>query len=90
MRANLWRDSPAEGWLSMDRYANELYDALTALQEPGFSVCMPDPPQSPRRSRHLARLLDYPRWVRSQPPGDIEHILDYSYGHLTRSLSGWV
>jgi glycosyltransferase involved in cell wall biosynthesis len=87
MRVTLFRDHPAEGWRSMDRHADELGAALEATAPPSWRIAMPMPPDPGAGVyRRLAtRMLRYPRWARSHQ-GDVNHILDHSYGHLLFAL----
>lgn len=87
MRVTLFRDHPAEGWPSMDRYADSLLGALQELVRPGWNLRMPMPPAPlpGTYGRLLTRLLRYPLWARGQQ-GALNHIVDHSYGHLLFTL----
>jgi len=87
MRVTLYRDHPAEGWPSMDRYAESLSAALERLATPGwaFKMPMPPPPWPGRYGQVLRRSLGYRAWAR-QEQGDVNHIIDHSYGHLLPTL----
>ncbi len=82
----LFRDSPAEVWRSMDRYADNLAVALRRLV-PGWDVHMPDPPAAPGipYGQLIIRTLFYPLWARRHKR-PLNHILDHSYGHLLFTL----
>ena len=83
---SIFRDSPAEGWLSMDRYARELTAALRRSGDcPDLVDLEPPPPLSGGRGLLLSRMVHYPLWARKQG-GDVNHILDHSYGHLLYTL----
>jgi glycosyltransferase involved in cell wall biosynthesis len=79
----LFKDLPGENWPSMDRYAESLAAELPNVVPDGWNVKMPLPPDRLRAPRRLlaARLFSYPLWARAQQ-GDINHIVDHSYGHL--------
>jgi glycosyltransferase involved in cell wall biosynthesis len=87
MRVTLFRDHPAEGWRSMDRYAEALRAALASEAPPSWQIEMPTPPDPGQGVyRRLAtRMLRYPSWARSSQ-GDVNHVLDHSYGHLLGAL----
>lgn len=87
MQVTLYRDHPAEGWPSMDRYAESLSAALQQLATPGweFKMPMPPPPWPGRYGQILRRSLGYRAWVR-QEQGNVNHIIDHSYGHLLLTL----
>lgn len=83
----LFRDHPAENWPSMKRYADELEDALRRLAPSRLvirSFVPPDPWLIPR-GLLLRRMLTYPLWSRRHQ-GDLNHVLDHSYGHLLFGL----
>jgi glycosyltransferase involved in cell wall biosynthesis len=87
MQVTLYRDHPAEGWPSMDRYAESLSAALQQLAVSGweFKMPMPPPPWPGRYGQVLRRSLGYRAWAR-QEQGNVNHILDHSYGHLLLTL----
>jgi glycosyltransferase involved in cell wall biosynthesis len=87
MRVTLYRDHPAEGWRSMDRHAAELGAALEDAAPPSWQIAMPMPPDPGAGVyRRLAkRMLRYPSWARGRQ-GDVNHVLDHSYGHLLFAL----
>ena len=90
MNVTLFRDMPTERWFSMDRYADEL---TQALREQGHSVraVTVRHPWAGLRGRPNAvanyawRYGVYPRYARRHQ-GDVNHILDHSYAHLLRWL----
>lgn len=87
MRVTLYRGHPAEGWPSMDRYAESLLDGLlhVAPEPCRFNMPMPPGPWPIPYGQLLNRLLCYPFWARRQQ-GDLNHVLDHSYGHLLFTL----
>lgn len=88
MRLTLYRDHPAEGWPSMDRYAERLMAALSLKLPPTWQLKMPMPPSPWPGSygRLLSRSIYYPFWAYHYQ-GDINHIVDHSYGHLLLKLN---
>ena len=83
---SLFRDHPAEGWLSMERYANGLETGLAQIQsELDIRSLTPPVPWLGARGMLLRRMVSYPLWAR-QHPADVHHILDHSYGHLLFAL----
>lgn len=87
MQLTLFRDHPAEGWPSMDRYAEQLAAALGRVAPPSWQITMPMPPP-PLRGAYgsiVSRTIVYPRWARRQQ-GDLNHLLDHSYGALLLGL----
>lgn len=87
MQVTLYRDHPAEGWRSMDRLADELETAVAAAAPPSWRIVMPMPPDPGAGVyRRLAtRMLRYPAWA-NRRQGDVNHVLDHSYGHLLFAL----
>ncbi|MCE5258560.1 MAG: glycosyltransferase family 4 protein [Chloroflexi bacterium] len=84
----LWRDYPAEGWPSMDRYATSLYHAfIKEALAADIDMLEPPAPWPGRYGVIASRYLRYPGWMRRNH-GDINHILDHSYAHLCRSGRG--
>ena len=86
MEVTLFKDMVAEGWFSMDRYANSLADQLSTLNFP-FSVFCAEPPLGFSFIKMFYRKVVYPR-LAQRHQGDINHILDHSYGHLLNCLDG--
>ncbi len=84
---SLFRDHPAENWPSMERYANGLENALRALAPPSLLITskIPPAPWPIPRGLLLRRMLSYPLWSRRHQ-GDLNHVLDHSYGHLLFGL----
>ncbi len=82
----LFRDQPAEGWPSMERYADGLQAGLEALNL-GWRLrpLVPPPPWPLPYGLLLRRLLHYPLWARRRQ-GDVNHVIDHSYGHLLFGL----
>jgi len=90
MKITLFRDLPSERWFSMERYADELINALGKLGAQTHPYVLPRPlPQIRGRLGawlNLAwRLTFYPFAARRQQ-GDVNHILDHSYAHLIHAL----
>lgn len=84
---SLFRDHPAEGWPSMERYADGVEGGLRLLSPPRFHITSrtpPDPWAIPR-GLLLWRVFVYPVWSR-QRQGDVNHVLDHSYGNLLFAL----
>ncbi len=94
----LFRDMPEEGFLSMERYARELLRGLRAGREDltvrEFSIHRTNfiRPLRPllrfipviknyANDRYFSRYFLYPQKVRSVE-GEINHVIDHSYGHL--------
>lgn len=81
-------DSPAEGWISMDLYAEEVARALSAQGATEFEVLRPPVRRvSGALRRKLQRFIDryvlLPRSVR-ESDSRLVHILDHAYAHLVR------
>ena len=87
MKTMLFRDHPDEGWPSMDRYAESLFAALQQVIDGKWQVDMPMPPSAPggTYAQLLYRSFRYPAWARANE-GNVNHILDHSYGHLLKTL----
>ena len=88
MQIHLFADSLAEGWPSMDRYARSLYRALRTVA-PEADVRLLVPPTPPAKNNAaviLWRLLIYPFWAHRQQ-GEVNHVIDHSYGHLLIALN---
>lgn len=87
MRITLYRDHPAEGWYSMARYAENLHSAMQQNLPARWIVNMPMPPLSWSNpyGQILVRTFGYPLWANRQQ-GDLNHIVDHSYGHLLFAL----
>jgi len=83
VKLTLFKDLPGENWPSMDRYAESLAAELPKVVPGDWKVKMPSPPDRLQAPRWLlaARLFSYPLWARAEQ-GDINHIVDHSYGHL--------
>lgn len=85
----VFRDLPSEGWPSMEVYADGL---LAAHQASGAAVTSYVPRQ-PRISGRAGRALTY-LWRMAVYPalagrhqGQVNHIIDHSYGHLVNALN---
>lgn len=90
MKVTLFRDLPTERWPSMERYADELATALSALhcEVRSYVLRRPLPGLTGRVGTLLNyawRSLVYPLAARSQQ-SDINHIIDHSYAHLIGTL----
>jgi len=82
----LFRDHPAEGWPSMERYAHGLIDGLQGIAPVlSLHVCTPPDPWRLPWGLFLRRLWSYPGWARRLQQ-DVNHVLDHSYGHLLFAL----
>lgn len=92
MRITLFRDLKEENWPSMERYATAL---LSAMRNDQFSIfnfqltdfVVPRQDLTPSKSLNLyyTRYFYYPLKARGQQ-GDVNHIVDHSYGHLVYAL----
>lgn len=82
----LIRDQPAEGWLSMERYADGLLGGFAEISH-GFTLqAMVPPIQWPLpRGQLLRRMVFYPFWAKKHASA-LYHVLDHSYGHLLFAL----
>jgi glycosyltransferase involved in cell wall biosynthesis len=88
MRICLFRAFPDPYRKSMQIYANQLQSRLAPLLGSGEEVvgCLPPNVRlQPRLQRYWDQYLRYQRYVR-RCHGDVNHIIDHSYGHLVRSL----
>lgn len=95
-------DMLEERWYSMDLVAEQLAAHLAApslgihpiVQRPQMRrrLTRLGVTRSFSRAEIVDRLVnrhwDYPRWLVSQPPADVHHIIDHSYAHLALSLRG--
>lgn len=74
----------------MHRYAHSLKSALEHVLPDKWAVYMPTPPAPPKfggvYSTILFRTFVYPVWARKHE-GDINHVIDHSYGHLLYALN---
>ncbi len=83
----LFRDHPAEGWPSMERYADGLEMGLReAAPEMKIRALTPPDPWRVPRGLLLSRVFRYPLWARGHQ-GRANHVLDHSYGHLLFGLA---
>jgi glycosyltransferase involved in cell wall biosynthesis len=70
----------------MDRYARSLHRALGAVApEAEVRLLIPPAPPVKGAAAVLWRLLVYPLWARRHQ-GEVNHIVDHSYGHLLVAL----
>ena len=90
----LFRDFVEDRRLSMERYAAQLAAALGGALPAGWQLAefRPSLPRAlaalpvPARQRlRLARYLAYPLAAHGRP-GDLNHVLDQGYGHLSYAL----
>lgn len=86
MRVTLFCDLPEEGWPSMEVYADQL---AAGLAKAGLEVRLFPRVDQPVPlagwggivGLYLRRSLLYP-WAAREAQGDINHVVDHSYGHL--------
>ena len=90
-RVLLFRDFVEDGRLSMERYADQLAAALRQSMPEGWQLgefrpriarWLEAPPLAERNRLRLARYLGYPCAVMLRK-GEINHVLDQGYGHLS-------
>ncbi|HXH13643.1 MAG TPA: glycosyltransferase family 1 protein [Alphaproteobacteria bacterium] len=88
LRVTLFRDLPSEGWRSMEVYADQLVAALRSLGCE-VSTYAPAAPRPSGRANvpttYFWRTLVYPLAARRRQ-GEVNHIIDHSYGHLVNRL----
>lgn len=87
MKIVLFRPFPDAYRLSMGRYATEIEARVRARLSPGEQIVseqLPDPRLS-GPGRYVDQYVRYERFARARA-GDVNHIVDHGYGHLTRSL----
>lgn len=93
MKITLFRDMPAEGWPSMERYADRLGEhlPLVAPYDSIYTYVFRLPWHGRGRSgtllNQLCRSILYPL-AASRHQSDINHIIDHSYAHLVHFLAG--
>jgi len=89
MKVTLFRDLKEENWPSMHRYADALASGLRMMNEElrikEYTVKRRDLTSSDAPNLYLTRYLYYPLKARKHQ-GDINHIVDHSYGHLVYAL----
>jgi glycosyltransferase involved in cell wall biosynthesis len=92
MKVTLFNDMPEEGFLSMNRYARSLGEALRSsgladLELTEFSAALPALGRGLPASlgRFSGRYLKYP-WQMQRAKSPVNHITDHSYGFLTYFL----
>jgi len=82
----LFRDHPAEGWHSMERYADGLLAGLYQVKKSlNVYEWVPPKPWTIPKGLMLSRILSYPYHARDYQ-SDINHVVDHSYGHLLFAL----
>lgn len=95
LRVAIVADLLDERWPSMDLVADMLMvhagsgaSAVSpVLMRPTFPpVLRQGGSQPPTSERIFHRFWSYPRWLRTQPPADVYHIVDHSYAHLAAAL----
>lgn len=84
MKVTLFKDMKAENWYSMDRYADSLSEQLR-IKNPELSIFSIEPPIRSSIVRDFWRSGVYPGVGRFFQ-GEINHVLDHSYGHLLNYL----
>lgn len=85
MKVTIFADMKAEGWPSMDRYAKALAREFSTFNFQ-FSTFSVEPPIRGSKVKMFWRQEIYPRWARLNQ-GQVNHILDQSYGHLLNFLN---
>jgi len=91
MKVTLFRDLKEENWPSMERYADALQAALNDqfsifnFQTKEFVVGELNLTLSDTLNLYLTRYLYYPFKARKHQ-GDVNHVVDHSYGHLVYAL----
>lgn len=93
IRVHLFRDLPQEGWPSMETYADGLLAGFQENRDQEIQVVpIRGPALAPARKGWagrtctlVARTVAYPlrAWTAQ---GEVNHIVDHSYGHLVRFL----
>lgn len=84
-RVTLYRNLPAEGWPSMERYADGLAAALRQAGLPVRQFPLRTPAARGRALRYASRYLWYPLRARAAQSA-VSHVLDHSYAHLLWAL----
>jgi glycosyltransferase involved in cell wall biosynthesis len=88
MKVALFRAFPDPYRLSMTRYADELERRVGAYMKAGESIhserC-PDPRLDGGWRRYWDQYVRYNRYAATHA-GDVNHVIDHGYGHLTRAL----
>ena len=88
MNVTLFRAFPDVYRLSMTRYADQLQRRVSLYMRPGESIrgeCLPAPRLNGGWRRYWDQYVRYERYARAHA-GDVNHIIDHGYGHLTRTL----
>ncbi len=87
MKVTLFRAFPDSYRFSMSRYADDLQRRVGAYMKAGESIVSESLPQ-PRLDggwRYWDQYVRYERYARTHA-GDVNHVVDHGYGHLTRAL----
>ena len=88
MNVALFRAFPDPYRLSMTRYADQLQRRVGAYMKAGESIrseSFPDPRLDGGWRRYWDQYARYGRYAAAHA-GDVNHIVDHGYGHLTRAL----
>lgn len=85
MKVTLFRDMVAEGWRSMDRYADCLKSELGKNNELEINEFRVEPPLPSSKVKMLWRSRVYPFFSKFSQ-GSVNHVLDHSYAHLLNYL----
>ncbi len=88
MNVVLFRAFPDAYRLSMTRYADALQRRVGAYLKAGESIrseALPNPRLDGGWSRYWDQYVRYDRYAPAHA-GDVNHVVDHGYGHLTRTL----
>lgn len=88
MNVVLFRAFPDPYRLSMGRYADELQRRVGAYMKTGESIrseSLPNPRIDGTWGRYWDQYVRYDRYAAAHA-GDVNHVIDHGYGHLTRTL----
>ena len=91
MKVVVVRAFPDPYRMSMERYANDVVRRVGRIMDVGESidsVAMPTPRLRSGPGRYWDQYVRYERYAREHA-GDVNHIVDNGYGHLTSSLPPW-
>lgn len=88
MNVTLFRAFPDPYRLSMTRYADELQRRVGEYMKDGESITSegyPDPRMDGGWRRYWDQYVRYGRYAAAHA-GDVNHVIDHGFGHLTRQL----
>lgn len=88
MNVTLFRAFPDPYRLSMTRYAHELQRRVGEYMKPGETIrseSFPNPRIDGGWRRYWDQYVRYDRYAATHA-GDVNHVVDHGYGHLTRTL----